>query len=286
MAAASSGARPGGTGRLVNLQGDSLYVRLLEPQTGQLLREYFRQKRGGYRIRNEDYPPRRPRGTSPLLARAGRAGSHLGAFCQALHPGQGEWGVRRIRGVLSLAKKFGAAAVEEAGAAALELEVHEDRCVRRYRERRPPAPRSWQQVDPLIRERGHDRDRIPQGYRVLYRETPARLDELAEAARDGTRKASRESLVAGPRLIIDDFGMRTLPLTAAEALREIIMRRYERASTRLTSNRPVEDGGKLLGDAAAVSPLLDRLLHHRPVLQGGPRSWRTKTDLPPEPSAG
>ena len=54
------------------------------------------------------------------------------------------------------------------------------------------------------------------------------------------------------------------------------MRRYERASTLLTSNRPVEDWGKLLGDTAAVTALLDRLLHHAHVLKCGPRSWRTK----------
>ena len=54
------------------------------------------------------------------------------------------------------------------------------------------------------------------------------------------------------------------------------MRRYERASTILTSNRPVDDWGKLLGDTAAVTALLDRLLHHAHVLTCGPRSWRTK----------
>jgi DNA replication protein DnaC len=78
-------------------------------------------------------------------------------------------------------------------------------------------------------------------------------------------------------LIIDDFGMRKLSLTAAEDLLEIIMRRYERASTLLTSNRPVEDWGKLLSDVAAVSAMLDRMLHHSHVLKCGPRSWRTKT---------
>jgi DNA replication protein DnaC len=78
-----------------------------------------------------------------------------------------------------------------------------------------------------------------------------------------------------PLLIIDDFGMRKLPLTAAEDLLEIIMRRYERASTLLTSNRPVEDWGKLLGDVAAVTAMLDRMLHHGHVLKCGPRSWRT-----------
>ena len=85
-----------------------------------------------------------------------------------------------------------------------------------------------------------------------------------------------ESITSVSLLIIDDFGMRKLPLTAAEDLLEIIMRRYERASTLLTSNRPVEDWGKLLGDVAAVTAMLDRLLHHGHVLKCGPRSWRTK----------
>jgi hypothetical protein len=107
------------------------------------------------------------------------------------------------------------------------------------------------------------------------------LEELADATLDGTRKAYLADLAAVPLLIIDDLGMRKLPHTAAEDLLEIIMRRYERASTLLTSNRPVDDWGKLLGDTAAVTALLDRLLHHAHVLKCGPRSWRTKvqTDL-------
>ena len=121
---------------------------------------------------------------------------------------------------------------------------------------------------------------IQQGYRVLYRETHTLLDDLADATLDGTRKEHMEFLVTVPLLIIDDLGMRKLPLNAAEELLEIIMRRYERASTVLTSNRPVEDWGKLLGDAAAVSAMLDRLLHHGHVLKCGPRSWRTKLDAP------
>jgi DNA replication protein DnaC len=118
---------------------------------------------------------------------------------------------------------------------------------------------------------------IQQGYRVLYRETHILLEELAEAVLDGTRKQYVEAITTVPLLIIDDFGMRKLPQTAAEDLLEIIMRRYERASTLLTSNRPVEDWGKLLGDAAAVGAMLDRLLHHGHLLKCGPRSWRTKT---------
>jgi DNA replication protein DnaC len=118
---------------------------------------------------------------------------------------------------------------------------------------------------------------ILQGHRVLYRETHVLLDELADAVADGTRKEFMANLTTVPLLIIDDFGMRKLPLTAAEDLLEIVMRRYERASTLLTSNRPVEDWGKLLGDTAAVSSMLDRLLHHGHVLKCGPRSWRVKS---------
>ena len=122
---------------------------------------------------------------------------------------------------------------------------------------------------------------ILQGHRVLYREAHTLLEELADATLEGTRKDVIADLTTVPLLIIDDLGMRKLPHTAAEDLLEIIMRRYERASTVLTSNRPVDDWGKLLGDTAAVTALLDRLLHHAHVLKCGPRSWRTKvhTDL-------
>lgn len=122
---------------------------------------------------------------------------------------------------------------------------------------------------------------IQQGYRVLYREAHVLLEELADAQLAGERKLYIERVASVPLLIIDDLGMRKLPATAAEDLLEIVMRRYERASTILTSNRPVEDWGKLLGDTAAVAAMLDRLLHHAHLLKCGPRSWRTKlqTDL-------
>jgi DNA replication protein DnaC len=124
------------------------------------------------------------------------------------------------------------------------------------------------------------RDAIQQGYRVLYRETHTLLDGLTEATLDGTRKEHMEFLGTVPLLIIDDLGMTKLPLTAAEDLLEIIMRRHERSSTILTSNRAMADWGKLLGDADSVSAMLDRLLHHGHVIKCGPRSWRTKTDSP------
>ena len=103
---------------------------------------------------------------------------------------------------------------------------------------------------------------------------------------DGARKPFMENLATIPLLIIDDLGMRKLPPTAAEELLEIVMRRYERTSTLLTSNRPVDDWGKLLGDRAAVTAMLDRLLHHGHILKCGPRNWRTKTGLPSPLSTG
>ena len=102
------------------------------------------------------------------------------------------------------------------------------------------------------------------------------IEELTDVTREGTRKAVIADFGTVPLLIIDDLGMRKPPATAAEDLLEVIMRRYERASMILTSNRPVDDWGKLLGATAAVTALLDRLLHHAHVLACGPRSWRIK----------
>jgi DNA replication protein DnaC len=117
---------------------------------------------------------------------------------------------------------------------------------------------------------------VLQGHRVTYREVHQLLEELAEATLDGTRKQSLEELSRVPLLILDDLGMRKLPATAAEDLLELVMRRYERASTLITSNRPVDDWGKLLGDTAATTAMLDRLLHHAHILKCGPRSYRTR----------
>jgi transposase len=149
---------PGWIGKLVNVQWDSLHVRILDPKTHQLLREHVRQQRGRHRIEAGDNPKKTPLTTVQLLARAARAGSQIGAFCEEIHRHEGEPGIRRILGVLSLAKKFGLNAVEDACAAALELRVYEYRFIRRYLERRPQL--TLRQVDPLIRELTQYRDLI------------------------------------------------------------------------------------------------------------------------------
>jgi transposase len=150
--AAYYGAPPGWIGRRVSVQWDVRHVRLLNPSTGQLLREHLRQARGGHRIQEQDRPKHTPMGTQQLLDRADHAGEQIGALCRGMHREHGETAVRRILGMLSLAKKYGAASVDEACAAALEVGSSEYRFVRRYLERHPQMPLSLRQVDPLIRE--------------------------------------------------------------------------------------------------------------------------------------
>src|SRR5882724_444443 len=100
--------------------------------------------------------------TLTLLAQAARAGAHIGTLCDTIHRRDGPLGVRRILGVLGLVKKHGPAVVEDACAAALELQVADYRFVRRYLERHPAVPLTLRQVDPLIRELTHYRDVIAQ----------------------------------------------------------------------------------------------------------------------------
>jgi transposase len=155
-------APPGWIGREVAVQWDGRQVRLLDPRTGQLLREHRPQRPGGYAIPSADQPSRTPPTTVALLARAARAGARVGALCEAIHHRDGPPGVRRILGVVALVKKYGPAVVDEACAAALECGVATYRFVRRYLERHPAAPLTLRQVDPLIRELTHYRAVIAQ----------------------------------------------------------------------------------------------------------------------------
>jgi transposase len=150
--AAYYGAPPGWIGRRVQVQWDHHCVRLLNPLNRELLREHLRQPRGGRRIQQEDRPKHTPPGTLQLLIRAGKAGKQIATVCNGMHERDGEAAVRRILGMLSLAKKYGAARVDDACAAILELGLCDYHQVRRYLERQPQIPLSLRQVDPLIRE--------------------------------------------------------------------------------------------------------------------------------------
>ncbi len=115
---------------------------------------------------------------------------------------------------------------------------------------------------------------IHAGFRVLYREAHLLFEELLLAAATGERTAAIVKFSDIPLLIIDDLGMRKLPASAAEDLLEIIMRRYERASTIITSNRPLQDWPAMFGDTPAVAAFLDRLMHHSHLIEIRGKSYR------------
>ena len=161
VASAYYSAPPGWIGRRVDVQWDDIHVRLLDPNTGQLLREHLRTQRGWHRIADDDRPARTPPKTLALLAAAKRAGPAISTVCDHIHQHEGAAGVRRILGVLSLVKKHGPAIVEHAATAALELGAPTYPFLKRYLDRHPVAPPlSLRQVDPLIRELTVYRDLI------------------------------------------------------------------------------------------------------------------------------
>jgi len=152
---------PGQIGRRLAVQWDGLHVRILDPKTGELLREHVRQKKGYHRMRDEDRPKKTPESTLQLLSRASRAGESTGLVCQTIHAQEGETGVRRILGVLSLVRKYGPLPVEQACRMALDAEAPTYRFVRRYVERQQAQlPLQLTQVDPLIRALTEYRDLI------------------------------------------------------------------------------------------------------------------------------
>jgi transposase len=155
-------APPGWIGRRLPVQWDALHVRLMNPGDGQLLREHLRTGPGRHRIDERDRPTRTPPTTRHLLMRTRTAGPNIGALCEQIHARHGEPGVRRIQGVLSLARKNGAPVVDEAAKAAIDLGVPTYRFLRNYLERRPPVPLSLKQVDPIIRQLTLYRDLIDQ----------------------------------------------------------------------------------------------------------------------------
>src|SRR5437899_8028310 len=142
---------PGRIGHAVTVQWDERVVRILAPETGALLREHERQHLGQYREHPDDRPRRTLPTTLQLLARAATIGPHVGQLATTLQADDALRAVRRIQGLLALARKYGAAAVDAACAVALDLGPTYQ-FVRRYLARHPPAPLTLRQVDPLIRQ--------------------------------------------------------------------------------------------------------------------------------------
>ena len=118
---------------------------------------------------------------------------------------------------------------------------------------------------------------ILQAYTVAYRSAFDLVDELAEAATiSATARRKRiAAMVQAQLLIIDEFGMRSLPANAAEDFLEIIHRRHGKGATLIATNRPVEDWGKILGDNAATSAILDRFLDLAEIIPIEGKSYRT-----------
>jgi len=117
---------------------------------------------------------------------------------------------------------------------------------------------------------------VQRGYKVMYREAHVLIEEIHQARELGELKRYRAQIQAAELLVIDDLFLRRLPPTAGEELADVLMSRYEKLSTVVTSNRPVEDWAALLGDVVVVTPLLDRLMHHGHLLKFEGKSWRLK----------
>lgn len=124
---------------------------------------------------------------------------------------------------------------------------------------------------------------IKQGFQVLYRSIfDVVRDFLHDEAFDGQEKVLARYLKPD-LLIVDDMGMKQLPKRSGEYLFEIIMRRYETRSTIMTSNRPLEDWGKLIGDVPSATAILDRFLHHAEIITITGRSYRLRNQAEPKP---
>ena len=115
---------------------------------------------------------------------------------------------------------------------------------------------------------------IQAGHTALYRSAFDLAQDMAEADATGSRKELIDHLCKVDLLVLEDLGMKHLPSTAAEDLLEIVVRRYEKGAIIMTTNRPLEDWGQVLGDTAAAGAILDRFLHHAEVIRLQGRSYR------------
>lgn len=117
---------------------------------------------------------------------------------------------------------------------------------------------------------------ILQGKTVRYRSIFDLVGDLLEAESVESSPKVLNAYLKPDLLIIDDMGIKQLPKRSGEHLFEIIMRRYEVRSTLMTSNRPLSDWGKLIGDVPAAGAILDRFLHHATIIEMPGRSYRLK----------
>lgn len=124
---------------------------------------------------------------------------------------------------------------------------------------------------------------IKAGFLVLYRSIFDVVRDFLEDETFGGEQKVLAKYLKPDLLIIDDMGMKQLPKRSGEYLFEIIMRRHEVRSTLMTSNRPLEDWGKLMGDVPSATAILDRFLHHADIITVTGRSYRLRHDRRTEP---
>lgn len=117
---------------------------------------------------------------------------------------------------------------------------------------------------------------IKTGFTVRYRSVFDVIRDFLQDDAFGGQDKVLDRYLKPDLLIIDDMGMKQLPKHSGEYLFEVIMRRYELRSTIMTSNRPLEDWGKLLGDVPSATAILDRFLHHAEIIQITGKSYRLK----------
>jgi DNA replication protein DnaC len=115
---------------------------------------------------------------------------------------------------------------------------------------------------------------IRAGYRALIRSTFDLAQDFAEAEATGERVELVRKLIRVDLLVLEDFGMKKLRPNAAEDLLEVFVRRHEVASTIVTTNRPTEDWGVILGDVPAATAILDRFLAHAEIVKMQGKSYR------------
>jgi DNA replication protein DnaC len=126
----------------------------------------------------------------------------------------------------------------------------------------------------LVQAIGHQAARI--GFSVLYRSIFDCVQELIAAENFGDNLKAMNRYLKPDLLIVDDMGIKKLPKQSGEYLFEIIMRRYELHSTVMTSNRPLDEWGKLIGDVPTATAILDRILHRAEIIQITGKSYRLK----------
>ena len=165
----------------MHVRWDSRCVRILDPESGQLLREHLRTKDGFFRVDPRDRSPRTPPQIDQLVQRARVAGKHVGLLCERIQQRRHQYAAREILGVLSLVKRHGVAWIESCCRSALERDVDSYRVVARLAKRPHDPVVLLQQADGLIRDLSH------------YRDVVRRLTEPQDHEHDRARSISPQA---------------------------------------------------------------------------------------------